>query len=73
VNSEESQKHEIETLRNLLEQNTETLQRMESFLHDLNNRLEATGEALSGKRSRPRPDFSFYQSPEEENGSASPP
>jgi hypothetical protein len=45
-----SQKTEIENLRQLLEQNAETLQRMEEFLDQLNDRLEATAEVLSGKR-----------------------
>jgi hypothetical protein len=44
-----SQKAEIENLRQLLEQNAETLQRMEEFLDQLNDRLEATAEVLSGK------------------------
>jgi hypothetical protein len=44
-----SQKAEIENLRQLLEQNAETLQRMEEFLGQLNDRLEATAEVLSGK------------------------
>ncbi len=52
-----SQKGEIENLRQMLEQNSETLQRMEVFLNELNDRLEATGEALSGKRGRNRAQF----------------
>jgi len=52
-----SHKDEIENLRQMLEQNSETLQRMEVFLSELNDRLEATGEALSGKRGRGRPSF----------------